>query len=267
MGCLARHARGNGNVALLVLAGAPFLLLFLQSYGGEVFLRIYALALPFMIVLVAAFILPSWPPRHVLATGMLACVVTVGLTRVFFLARYGNENFGRHPTTTPEAREASTHVDQLSRWRGHRNFRNPERPRIPDARHIREVQRVRDEFTALLQRLSLSSDQQAQANVATEREEPIERLIEDFAGTSDVRHVAWRARYLRRIGSRRAHRMQQAGYDNRTRAFRSLGRPARGMVWTCAVSTAGGRRAHGGMRRRAAPLTTTPRLVLLTRRL
>jgi hypothetical protein len=92
-GAWRRMRHGHGNLALLVLAGAPFLLLFLQSYGGEVFLRIYALALPFMVVFVAASLLPASPRPRTLATAVLACVVAVGLTGAFFIARYGNENF------------------------------------------------------------------------------------------------------------------------------------------------------------------------------
>ncbi len=87
--------RGRGDFAFLVLAGAPFLLLFVQSYGGEVFLRIYTFALPFMVVLVAAMIMPIWPPRHPAVTAALACVLSVALTIAFFIARYGNESFER----------------------------------------------------------------------------------------------------------------------------------------------------------------------------
>ncbi|MGI5240382.1 hypothetical protein [Dactylosporangium sp. CA-139066] len=85
--------RGQGDLALLSLAIAPFLLLALQSYGGEIFLRVYTLALPFMVILVAAVPAATWPARR----RVLAAALTGGLSAVlvggFFIARYGNEAF------------------------------------------------------------------------------------------------------------------------------------------------------------------------------
>jgi hypothetical protein len=85
--------RGHGDLAFLVLAGAPFLLLFLQSYGGEVFLRIYTFALPFMVVLVVALVVPVWPARRVMVAAALAGLLSISFTGAFFLTRYGNESF------------------------------------------------------------------------------------------------------------------------------------------------------------------------------
>ena len=87
--------RGRGDLAVLVLAGAPFFLLFLQSYGGEVFLRVYTFALPFVVVLVVGLIVPVWPPRHAVPAAVLAALLSVCLTGAFFVARYGNEGFER----------------------------------------------------------------------------------------------------------------------------------------------------------------------------
>ncbi|HET8681670.1 MAG TPA: hypothetical protein VFM54_07325 [Micromonosporaceae bacterium] len=85
--------RGRGDLALLALAGAPFLLLFAQNYGGEVFLRIYTFALPFMIVLVVALLVPAWPARRAVAAAVLVCLLSAVLTGGFLVARYGNESF------------------------------------------------------------------------------------------------------------------------------------------------------------------------------
>lgn len=95
LGAWRRMRRGHGDPALLVLAGAPFLLLFVQSYGGEVFLRIYMFTLPFMIVLVIALLVPVWPARHRAVTAVLVWTLAVSLTAAFFIARYGNETFER----------------------------------------------------------------------------------------------------------------------------------------------------------------------------
>jgi hypothetical protein len=93
LGAWRRLRRGQGDLAFLVLAVAPFLLLFLQSYGGEVFLRIYTFALPFMVVFVVALLAPVWPARHKVLTAVLVVLLSAGFTGAFLLARYGNESF------------------------------------------------------------------------------------------------------------------------------------------------------------------------------
>jgi hypothetical protein len=85
--------RRRGDLALLTLAGAPFLLLFLQTYGGEVFLRVYTFALPFMVVLIVGLLVPAWPAGHPVLAAALAGLLTIAFTGAFFLARYGNESF------------------------------------------------------------------------------------------------------------------------------------------------------------------------------
>jgi hypothetical protein len=87
--------RGRGDLAVLASAGAPFLLLLFQSYGGEVFLRIYTFALPFMIILIVALLVPLWPPRRRVLVVACVALLSVTLTGAFFVARYGNESFER----------------------------------------------------------------------------------------------------------------------------------------------------------------------------
>jgi len=92
-GAWRRMRRGQAVLGLLALAGAPFLLLAMQSYGGEIFLRVYAFALPFMAILLAALLIPAWPaPRRVPAALMAGALSTV-LIGAFFVARYGNDAF------------------------------------------------------------------------------------------------------------------------------------------------------------------------------
>ncbi|MFG2045176.1 hypothetical protein [Dactylosporangium sp. NPDC048998] len=93
VGAWRRMRRGQGDLALLSLAGAPFLLLALQSYGGEIFLRVYALALPFMVILVAALPAAAWPARRRVLAAALTGVLSVAFVGAFFVARYGNEAF------------------------------------------------------------------------------------------------------------------------------------------------------------------------------
>jgi hypothetical protein len=90
------RSRGIRSWALPLLAVAPFGLIALQSYGGEVFLRCFLFALPF------AAILASLPLDDVLATteqgmraGALALVVVLltGLGLATVTARGGNDAY------------------------------------------------------------------------------------------------------------------------------------------------------------------------------
>ena len=71
VGAWRRMRRGDADLALLALAGAPFLLLGMQSYGGEIFLRVYAFALPFMAILLAALVVPVWPARRRVSAALM----------------------------------------------------------------------------------------------------------------------------------------------------------------------------------------------------
>ncbi|MBA2633472.1 MAG: hypothetical protein H0U86_10825, partial [Chloroflexi bacterium] len=83
--------RGYARPAVAVLAVAPFPLLGLQSYGGEVALRIALFALPFMAFLAASLVVPATKaPVSIKASALLACVATV-LVMLFPFTRYGNE--------------------------------------------------------------------------------------------------------------------------------------------------------------------------------
>jgi hypothetical protein len=92
-GAWRRLRRGAGDLALLGLAVAPFLVILLQSYGGEVLLRVYLFVLPPMAVLLAGVLLPAGTPRRPGLTAVLAGLLTVGLIGAFYLTRYGNEIF------------------------------------------------------------------------------------------------------------------------------------------------------------------------------
>ncbi|MFR9776604.1 hypothetical protein ACL02O_11170 [Micromonospora sp. MS34] len=93
VGAWRRLRRRDGDLGLLALAGAPFLLLAMQSYGGEIFLRVYAFALPFMAILLAALVAPAWPARRRLPGALVAGALSAVLIGAFFVARYGNDAF------------------------------------------------------------------------------------------------------------------------------------------------------------------------------
>jgi hypothetical protein len=90
LGMLRRLYAGQQDLLPLLLAVAPLTLLALQSYGGEMPLRVYLFALPAAAYFVAATVYPSSTPRtswHAAAVGALSAMLLGG----FLFARYGNE--------------------------------------------------------------------------------------------------------------------------------------------------------------------------------
>lgn len=91
LGAIRRARAGRLEPVPMVIAAAPFPLLALQAYGGEMMLRVYLFALPGMAVL--AVRLPF--PRQVRWTSIWVRLATVpvafGVIIAFLLARYGNE--------------------------------------------------------------------------------------------------------------------------------------------------------------------------------
>jgi O-antigen/teichoic acid export membrane protein len=97
LGALRRRRNGVHDRALLVLAVAPISALGLQSYGGEVGLRVFLFALPALCALAASLFFGVRAGRSWLglAAAMACALVVVG---AFLVARYGNERAER---TTP----------------------------------------------------------------------------------------------------------------------------------------------------------------------
>lgn len=94
VGVLRRRRRGYRDRTAVVLALAPFVALALQSYGGEIALRVYLFALPGACALAAfAFFPAPGPPRWrtTCAAALCALLVVGG----FYAARYGNERYER----------------------------------------------------------------------------------------------------------------------------------------------------------------------------
>ncbi|MCV0403326.1 MAG: hypothetical protein K5924_06405 [Chloroflexi bacterium] len=88
VGVLLRFQIGRRDVTMALLAFIPFGLLALQSYGGEILLRIFLFSLPFMALLAAHAL-------EITASGRLTRVMVVAVLVVFmggsFVSRYGNE--------------------------------------------------------------------------------------------------------------------------------------------------------------------------------
>jgi hypothetical protein len=106
LGVLGALRRRPNSRALEALAGAPLVLPFIQSYGGEGLLRAVLFGLPFISLLAASAILPNrvgpsraivpWLPfaragRKLLALVVAAAVLILALATVF--VRGGNDSY------------------------------------------------------------------------------------------------------------------------------------------------------------------------------
>lgn len=91
LGAIRRQRKDQLDLTFALLAIVPFCLVALQSYGGELLLRLYLFALPYMVFFSGALFYPvltdgtSW--RTATAIGLVSVVLAVG----FFFTRYGNE--------------------------------------------------------------------------------------------------------------------------------------------------------------------------------
>jgi hypothetical protein len=83
--------RWSTPVALVCLLAAPFPMLPLQPYGGEMALRVCYFSLPAAAILIAQLVVPkvrtAWHHWVLIAVGMIAIVP------LFVTARYGNESY------------------------------------------------------------------------------------------------------------------------------------------------------------------------------
>jgi hypothetical protein len=97
VGAWRRWRRDFDDRVALVLFVAPSVALSMQSYGGEMALRVYFFALPAACILVAYAVFPGFPAldrgRRQVAVVVTAAMCVPLLLGGFFLARYGNEAF------------------------------------------------------------------------------------------------------------------------------------------------------------------------------
>ena len=93
LGLLRRRLRKIEDRVLLVLIVVPILLVLLQSYGGEIAMRVYLFSLAPACVLAALAFFPHPIARPSILARVAATVTTLVLLFSFFLTRYGNEQF------------------------------------------------------------------------------------------------------------------------------------------------------------------------------
>jgi hypothetical protein len=106
-GVLRRIRHQHRDFTFALLAAAPFPLLLLQSYGGEMLLRIYFFSLPFMAFFVAALFVPAPDVGHSRVAQVTLSITVLLLLTSFFITRYGNE---RMDAFTPAEVEATTYL-------------------------------------------------------------------------------------------------------------------------------------------------------------
>jgi O-antigen/teichoic acid export membrane protein len=94
-GVLRRRLAGFTERALPVLACVPFLAFGMQSYGGEMALRVFLFALPGACVLAALALFPHGTDARRGLGPLAALLAGLILTGGFLVARWGNEQFER----------------------------------------------------------------------------------------------------------------------------------------------------------------------------
>jgi hypothetical protein len=88
---LVRFWRGRRDTAFLVLGAAPFVLAGLQSYGGEIALRIYLFTLPAAAFFVAASLTNAFRSGNATRIALPIIAMSFVLLPFFLVCRYGNE--------------------------------------------------------------------------------------------------------------------------------------------------------------------------------
>jgi hypothetical protein len=91
LGGIRRCRKGYRDLTYALLAVAPFPLFLLQSYGGEVLLRVYLFALPAMAFFVAAHFYTTPTVGTGWRTTAMISVTSLALLGGFLFTRYGNE--------------------------------------------------------------------------------------------------------------------------------------------------------------------------------
>ena len=91
LGGIRRLRHGRWDLTYALLAGTPFLLMGMQAYGGELLLRVYLFALPFMCFFVANLFYPAPTVGFSWRTTAATALMSVALLSGFVFCRYGNE--------------------------------------------------------------------------------------------------------------------------------------------------------------------------------
>ena len=91
LSAIVRFRRGYRDTPFLIIATVPFVLAALQSYGGEIALRIYLFALPGAAFFIAALLALAF--QRLTPGGIVLAITAVSFAFIpmFMISRYGNE--------------------------------------------------------------------------------------------------------------------------------------------------------------------------------
>ena len=112
LGAIRRGRKGYRDLTYALLAVAPFPLFLLQSYGGEVLLRVYLFALPAMAFFAAALFYTMPRGGTGWRTTVLISLTSLALLGGFLFTRYGNE---RMDYVTPAEVQVVERLYQVAR--------------------------------------------------------------------------------------------------------------------------------------------------------
>ncbi len=91
LGGIRRFRAGYSDLTFALLALAPFPLLAMQTYGGEMLNRVYFFVLPLVVFFAAALFFPTPKSGASWWTAASLTLISLVLLSGFFLTRYGNE--------------------------------------------------------------------------------------------------------------------------------------------------------------------------------
>jgi hypothetical protein len=86
-----RLRKGYRDVSALLLWFAPYPLIGMQAYGGEMLFRVFLFSLPFQAFFAAALLYPTRADGRGWRTALAAITVSFGLLFAFLFAYFGNE--------------------------------------------------------------------------------------------------------------------------------------------------------------------------------
>lgn len=112
LGAIRGLRKGRWNLAYALLALMPFPFLVAQPYGGEMLLRVYLFALPFMVFFAATLFYTTPAVGASAWTTAAIALVSVALGSGFLITRYGNE---RMDYFTPKEVQAVDHLYAIAR--------------------------------------------------------------------------------------------------------------------------------------------------------
>ncbi len=96
VGAVRIRQRSNRTFACMILAAAPFPLLLLQAYGGEMLLRVYLFSLPFCALFTAGLLsIRGFDAQRSVRSVFVCTALGVVLLGGFLLIRYGNQTIDR----------------------------------------------------------------------------------------------------------------------------------------------------------------------------